>query len=66
MKNHSHLKVARRLRKKIHPTMLVVTIRKNEEKGICSATWRELWRIIRDQIKEQTVVVNAMSKRSAI
>ena len=28
MKNHSHLKVARRLREKIHPTTLVVTIRK--------------------------------------
>ena len=66
MKNLSHLKIARRLREKIHPVMLVVTIRKDEERGICSATWRELWRIIKDQIKDQTVVVIAISKHSAI
>ena len=42
MKNHSHLKIARRLREKIHPMMLIVTIRKGEDRGICSATLREL------------------------
>ena len=36
MKNHSHLTVARHLREKIHPIVLVVTIREGEEKGICS------------------------------
>ena len=66
MKNHSHLKIARRLRKKIHPTMLVVTIRRGEDRGICNETLRELWRIIKDQIKEQTVAVVVMSKNSAI
>ena len=66
MKNHSHLKIARRLREKIHPTMLVVTIRKDEDRGICSATLRELWRIVKDQIKERTVVVVVMSKHSTI
>ena len=66
MKNHSHLKIARRLREKIHPMMLVVTIRKDEERGICDATLRELWRIVKDQTKEQTVVVVAVSKHSAI
>ena len=66
MKNRSHLKVARHLREKIHPTLLVVTIRKDEDRGICSATWRELWRIVRDQIKERTIVVVVMSKNSAI
>ena len=66
MKNHSHLKIARRLRKKIHPTMLVVTIRRDEDRGICNETLRELWRIIKDQIKEQTVAIVVMSKNSAI
>ena len=55
MKNHSHMKIARRLRKKIHPKMLVVTIRRGEDRGICNETLRELWRIIKDQINEQTV-----------
>ena len=64
MKNHSHLKVARRLREKIHPMMLIVTIRKDEDRGICSATLRELWKIIKDQIKERTVAVVVVSKSS--
>ena len=38
MKNHSHIRTARRLREKIHPMMLIVTIRKYEDRGICSAT----------------------------
>ena len=66
MKNHSHLTVARRLREKIHPTMLVVTIREDEERGLCSAALRELWRIIKDQIEERTVVVVVMSRNSTI
>ena len=40
MKNHSHLRVARRLREKTHPTTLAVTIRENEDGGMCSATLR--------------------------
>ena len=47
MKNHSHLTVARHLREKIHPIVLVVTIREGEEKGICSAVMRELLRMRR-------------------
>ena len=31
--NHSHLTVARHLREKTHPSMLVVTIREGEERG---------------------------------
>ena len=54
------------MREKIHPTMLVVTIRKDEDRGISSTTLRELWRIINDQIKEQAVVVVGMSKHSVI
>ena len=66
LKNHSHLTVARHLREKIHPTMLVVTIRENEERGLCSAALRELWRIVQDQIEERCVIVIVMSKRSPI
>ena len=56
LKNHSHLTVARHLREKIHPSSVVVTIRENEEEGICSAALRELWRIIQDQIEERSVL----------
>ena len=66
MKNRSHMTVARRLREKIHPTMLVVTIREDEERGLCSAALRELWRIVQDQIEERTVVVVVMSRNSTI
>ena len=66
MKNHSHLKVARRLREKIHPTTLAVTIRENEDGGMCSATLRELRRIVKDQLNDQTAVVVAISRNSEI
>ena len=36
-KNYSHLTVARHLREKIHTSVLVVTIRESEERGMCSA-----------------------------
>ena len=52
LKNHSYLMVARHLREKIQPSMLVVTIR-----GMCSAALRELLRVVRDQIEERSVVV---------
>ena len=66
LKNHSHLTVARYLREKTHPSMLVVTIREGEDQGLCSATLRELWRIVKDQIEERSVVVIVMSRNSAI
>ena len=66
LKNHSHLTVARHLREKTHPSMLVVTIREGEDQGFFSATLRELWRIIKDQIEERNVVVMVMSRNSAI
>ena len=66
LKNHSHLTVARHLREKIHPSMLVVTIREGEEKGMCNAALRELLRISKDQTRERSVVVIAISKRSSI
>ena len=66
MKNHSHLRVARRMRKKTHPTALIVTVRENEERGMCSVTLRELWRIIKDQMKERMPVVVVTTKNSAI
>ena len=39
-------------REKIHPIVLVVTIRACEEKGICSAATRELLRFVKDQVGE--------------
>ena len=66
LKNHSHLTVARHLLEKTHPSLLVVTIREGEDQGLCSATLRELWRIVDDQIEERSVVVIVMSRNSAI
>ena len=66
MKNHGHLTVARHLRKKTHHSVLVVTIREGEDRGICSAALRELWRIVKDQIEERGVIVVVMSRESAI
>ena len=66
LKNHSHLTVARHLREKIHPSMLVVTIREGEERGMCNAALRELLRISKDQMRERSVVVIILSKRSTI
>ena len=65
-KNHSHLTVARHLREKTHPSILVVTIRQGEDHGLCNATLRGLWRIVKDQIEERSVVVIVMSRNSAI
>ena len=47
MKNHSHLTVARYLREKTLPSMLVVAIREGEERGIYSAALRELLRFVK-------------------
>ena len=66
MKNHSHLTDARHLREKIHTSMLVVTIREGEERGICSAALKELFRIVKRQIEERSVVVIVSSRESAI
>ena len=66
LKNHSNLTVARNLREKIHPCMLVVTIREGEERGMCSAALRELLRISKNQMGERSVVVIVLSKRSII
>ena len=65
LKNHSHLTVARHLREKTHSTMLVVTIREGEERGICSAALREMLRIVKDQIEERGVVIIVMNRKSA-
>ena len=66
LKNHSHLTVARHLREKIHTSMLVVTIREGEERGMCNAALRELLRISKDQMGERSVVVIVLSKRSTM
>ena len=66
LKNHSHLTVARHLREKNHPSMLVVTIRDGEDRGICSAALEELLNIVKDQMEDRSVVVFALNKESAI
>ena len=66
LKNHSHLTAARHLREKTHPSMLVVTIKESEERGICSAAWWELLRIVKDKIEERSVVVLVSNRESAI
>ena len=62
IKNHSHQTVARHLREKIHPIVLVVTIREDEEKGICSAAVRALLRIVTDQVGEECAVSMVLSR----
>ena len=66
MKNHSHLTVARHLREKIHPIVLVVMIRKGEERGMRSAAMRELQRIIKDQVGEGCAVAVVLGRKSTI
>ena len=46
--------------------MLVVTIKEDEERGLCRAALREMWRIVKDQIKERNVVVVVVSRNSTI
>ena len=62
VKNHSHLTVARHLREKIHPSVLVVTIMGGEERRMCSAALRQLLRIVKDQIGEKCTVVMVLSR----
>ena len=46
--------------------MVVVTIRRGEERGICSAALKELLTNVKDQIEERCVVVIVVNKESAI
>ena len=66
LKNHRHLTVARHLREKTHTSMLVVTIREGEERGMCSAALRELLRVVRYQIEERGLTIIVSNKESAI
>ena len=66
MKNHSHLTVVRHLREKIHPSVLVVTTREGEERGMCNAALRELLSIVKDQIGEKCAVAMVLSRESTI
>ena len=67
MKNHSHLTVARHLREKTPSQHAGCDDqRKVKTRGLFSTALRELWRIVKDQIKERNVVVIVMSRNSAI
>ena len=65
-KSRSRSTVARPLREKIHTSMLVVTLREGEERGICSAALKELVKFIKDQAEQRCVVVFVLNKESAI
>ena len=58
--------VARHLREKIHPGMLVATIREGEERGICSAALKELLKTVKDQIEERSVVVIVLKESASM
>ena len=66
LKSHSHLTVARHLRERTHPSMLVVTIREGEGRGICSTALKQLLKLFKEQIEERSVVVLVLKKESAI
>ena len=66
LKNHSHLKVGRHLREKTHRSVLVVTIREGEERGMCSAALRKWVRVVKDQTGERSVVIIVLKKESTI
>ena len=47
-------------------SMLVVTIRESEERGMCSAALTELLRVVRDQIGERGVVIIVTNRESTV
>ena len=66
LKRRRHQTVARHLREKTHPRMLVVTLREGEKRGICSAALKQLVNITKDQVAEGSVVILVLNKESAI
>ena len=73
LKDHGHLTIAKHLREiyiyiyiYIHPSLLIVTLRESEERGICSAASKELVNINEDQVQERSVVVLVLNKESTI
>ena len=54
LKNQS---VARHPREKTHSSILILTIREVEERGVRSAALRELLRSVKDQLEERGVVM---------
>ena len=54
------------MREKTHTSVLVVTIRAGEERGMCSAALRESVRVVKDQIGERSVVIIVLKKESTI
>ena len=66
MKNHCHLTVARHFRETTHSSMLVVTTREGEERGIYNAALKELLKVVKDQIEERSAVVLAWNKEQRV
>ena len=57
LKNHSHLTVARHVHEKTHPTLLVVTLREGEERGICSRRSDDLFRFRLGRLQRNTKII---------
>ena len=60
------LAVARHLCERTHTSMLVVTIREGEGRGLCSTTLKEMVKIIIDHVEERSVVFFVLNRESAV
>ena len=58
--------VARGLRTRTDPSLLIVTIREGEEQEICGVTLEGPWTVVKDQVEEGSMVVIVLSKASAM
>ena len=65
LKNQGQLTVARHMRQRAKPSLLLVTIREREEKRYPQCGIKKLADIIEDQVQEQDVVVLVWNEESA-
>ena len=66
LQDHSPLTAARHLREKTHPSMLVVTIREGEARGICSAALKELLKLSKIILRNEARLSSYKTEESAI
>ena len=66
MKNHGGITVARHMLQRTKPSLLVVTLREVDERGICSAATEKWVDITEDEFRAPCVVVFAWNKESLI
>ena len=65
-KDRSHLTNAKHLSEGIKPNLLSVTLREGEERSTQSAASIMWVKLIKDEVREQSVVVLVLNKESAI